>query len=87
MTSPARITAKTKREAIAESFGDIPVDSDQVNFLYSRRNLTIVRDPDLGGRERHTSSSILNWNRPSGKRSIKFASATAPRFSKRSPIG
>jgi hypothetical protein len=52
----ARITARTanvgvrgKREAIAKSFGKIEIDSDQVNFLYTRRHLTIVRDPVLGG--------------------------------------
>jgi hypothetical protein len=41
----AKVGAKAKREAIAEAFGSIPVDSEKyMNFLHSRRHLATVRD-------------------------------------------
>lgn len=39
-----RASAMAKREAIAAVFGDVPVDSENMNFLYHRRHLAIVRD-------------------------------------------
>jgi|ERR1700730_13481882 hypothetical protein len=40
----AKVGAKAKREAIAKVFGDVPVDSENMNFLYSRRHLETVRE-------------------------------------------
>jgi hypothetical protein len=40
----AKVGAKAKCKAIAEAFGSIPVDSENKDFLYSRRHLATVRD-------------------------------------------
>jgi hypothetical protein len=40
----AKVGAKAKREAIVETFGNIPVDSEIMNFRYSRRHLATARD-------------------------------------------
>jgi hypothetical protein len=40
----AKVGAKAKREAIAKAFGDVPVDSENMDFLYSRRHRATVRD-------------------------------------------
>jgi hypothetical protein len=46
-----RATSKAKRAAIAEAFGDVPVDSTNIDFLYSRRHLATVRDGRPRARE------------------------------------
>jgi hypothetical protein len=45
LKTSTKVTAKAKRAAIAEAFGDIPVDPTEVNWFYARRNLASVRDP------------------------------------------
>jgi hypothetical protein len=40
----AKVGAQAMRKAIYETFGDIPVDSENLNFLYSRRHLATVPD-------------------------------------------
>jgi hypothetical protein len=40
----AKVGAKAKREAIAKAFGDIPVDTENIDFLYNRRHLAKVRN-------------------------------------------
>jgi hypothetical protein len=40
----AKVGAKAKREAIAKAFANIPVDSENMDFLYNRRHLATVRD-------------------------------------------
>ena len=47
----AYANARVKRKAIADRFGNVEINSENLNFLYRRRHLTIVRDPVLGGRE------------------------------------
>ncbi len=47
---PQAISAKAKREAVAEAFGNIPVDSENLNFLYSRRHLATAVE-ERGWRE------------------------------------
>jgi hypothetical protein len=37
----------SKRKAVIETFGPIPLDSQYVDFLYARRHLAKVRDPRL----------------------------------------
>jgi hypothetical protein len=36
--------AKTKRAAVAKVFGNIPVDSENLDFLFRRRHCATVRD-------------------------------------------
>jgi hypothetical protein len=40
---PAKISTKTKR-VVVEVFGDIPVDSENLDFLYRRRHCATVRN-------------------------------------------
>jgi|SRR5260221_10412959 hypothetical protein len=47
----AKVSAKAKREAIAKALPAVKVYPENMDFLYSRRHLATVRDPDLGGRE------------------------------------
>jgi hypothetical protein len=39
-----KVGARAKRETIAKTFGSIPVDSQFIDFLYSRRHLARVHD-------------------------------------------
>jgi hypothetical protein len=61
----AKVSAKAKREAIAETFGNVPVDSEIIDFYYSRRSLATASD----GKWRELKRS-------SGKHSTESTNAT-----------
>lgn len=51
------IRASKKRKAVAEAFGDIPIDSENLNWLFRRRHLAKIRD----GRSRRELRYVVDY--------------------------